>query len=85
MVQAFTHYFPLLSFLIGLTAAGISQLFFLIRWYSSAKLKSYAAERDFEVLRRNQEQIKISIDDLGQSLVDLEKSVARLEGKVSTK
>lgn len=54
----------IISFLIGLgtTLAGVTA------WYTSAVKKKYAAEREFQHLRRNQEQIQTGLNDLVQEV-----------------
>lgn len=46
-----------------LAGAG-STLWAGVQWYASTQKKAYAAQRDFEHLRRNQEQMKQGIEQL---------------------
>lgn len=47
--------------LVAMTISLISFVSGGVAWYSSAVRKSYAAERDFQHLRRNQEQLSAGI------------------------
>jgi hypothetical protein len=49
-----------ISILTFLAGAG-SAVWGMVQWYAGAEKKKYAAERDFQHLRRNQEQMKESI------------------------
>lgn len=57
----------LISVLTFLAGAG-SAVWGMVRFYADAEKKRYAAERDFEHLRRNQEQMKQSIVSLSEDI-----------------
>lgn len=57
----------LISVLTFMAGAG-SAVWAMIRFYASAETKRYAAERDFDHLRRNQDQMKVSIQELTKEI-----------------
>ena len=57
----------LLTFLAGAGSAVLG----MVKWYANSQKKAYAAERDFNHLRRNQEQMKESIKMLSSEVDEL--------------
>ncbi len=60
----------LISLSTFLAGAG-SAAFGMVKWYANSQKKAYAAERDFNHLRRNQEQMKESIKMLSEEVDEL--------------
>ncbi|KAM3099550.1 hypothetical protein ACKFKG_03165 [Phormidesmis sp. 146-35] len=56
-----------ISILTFLAGAG-SAVWGMVRWYGDGEKKRYAAERDFQHLRRNQEQMKEQISHIGKEI-----------------
>lgn len=71
-------FLPLASMVLGIisTAGG----FFL--YYSGSVRKRYAAERDFQHLKRNQEQIVQLLNLLHDDISDLQNEMIRLTEQV---
>ena len=51
----------------------------LLLWYTNSEKKKYAAERDFNHIRRNQEQLQTSLDTL---LKEIEFSLENLSKEI---
>lgn len=52
------------SFTLGIGGT----LWAVVQWYTSSQTKKYAAERDFQHLRRNQEQLIAAIESLAEDV-----------------
>lgn len=52
----------------GLILAAVTSLIGAVLWYSNAEKKRYGTERDFQHLRRNQEQIAQAITMLNDEI-----------------
>lgn len=59
------------GFLAGVGSTALASL----QWYGNSQKKAYAAERDFQHLRRNQEQMKLAIENLASEVDDLSDSM----------
>ena len=46
---------------------------------SEAKVKAYAAQRDFEHLDRHQEQLKLAVSELQDDLAEMEKNLLEMQ------
>ncbi|KAM3102105.1 hypothetical protein ACKFKH_32440 [Phormidesmis sp. 146-20] len=57
----------LISIATFLAGAG-SAVWGMVQWYAGAEKKKYAAERDFQHLRRNQEQMKLAIEHITKEI-----------------
>lgn len=69
---------------IGGGIAGISgTLWGLARWYAQSEKKKYAAERDFQHLKRAQEQLSEGLKLISEEVEILNKAVLRLETLLS--
>lgn len=80
------NYLALGGFILGL----LTSLFGAIAWYGSAVQKRYAAERDFQHLKRNYEQlaanqgtILASLNDTNEKLGDIHTELADLTGDIA--
>ncbi len=51
--------------------------------FAEGRQKEYAAERDFEHLRRNQEQLKVNLSALDDELQDAKADVKEIKGMIS--
>ena len=73
----------LLTFLGGGIAGITGTLLGLARWYASSEKKKYAAERDFQHLKRAQEQLSEGLKLISEEVEILNKAVLRLETLLS--
>jgi hypothetical protein len=69
----------LLTFLGGGAAGAIGGIATAARWYADSEKKKYAAERDFNHLRKNQEQQAKNMELVMEEVEFLNKAVVRLE------
>jgi hypothetical protein len=77
-----------LSFVGGVVTAVIAGALAVLRYYSEARTKSYAAERDFQHLKRNQEQMQdllLRVDSQNEKLSEDVRLMQRLMHVVITK
>lgn len=77
-MQAFLPFLPLAAFLLGLLTA----LGGFVAYFRSSVQKKYAAERDFQHLRRNQEQLMQMLVQVDDTLNELKTEVVRIEARL---
>lgn len=68
----------LASFVGGVIASAITCL----KWYGNSQKKAYAAERDFQHLRRNYEQLAEAIKQVDHEVEQININLVRLEGLI---
>lgn len=71
--------------LVALTLGIISTLSGFFLYYSGSVRKRYAAERDFEHLKRNQESIQQMLTMMDDSIGDLRTEIIRLTSRLDLK
>lgn len=59
------------SFTLGIGGT----LWAVVQWYTSSQTKRYAAERDFQHLKRNQEMISQGIGSLAEDIDEVKEEV----------
>lgn len=69
---------PFFGFVLGLLTAGAG----LLAYYRSSLKKEYAAERDFQHLKRNQEQLLQGLVHIDDGIAELKVEIVRLEGSL---
>ncbi len=79
------NYLALGGFLLGL----LTSLLGALAWYGNAVQRKYAAERDFQHLKRNYEQLAAnqgvilsSLNEVNDSLKDIHSGIADLEADI---
>lgn len=77
-MSAIAALLPFAGFAVGLLTA----LAGLFAYYKNSLRKSYAAERDFQHLRRNQEQLVQSLIEIDNSIEGLRIEIVRIEAKL---
>lgn len=68
----------LASFIGGIVSTSIA----FLKWYGSAQKKAYAAERDFQHLRRNQEQLAEALKLIDKEVEQVNVKLVRLESLI---
>lgn len=65
--------------IIGVSLALLASIDSGIQRYNKATTSKYAAQRDFEHLRRNQEQLKTAVADIQDELEKMQEDNVRLK------
>ena len=68
--------------LVATTLGVVSSIGGFLLYYNGSVRKRYASERDFEHLKRNQEQISRLIMELDDSLDDIRTELARIGSRL---